>query len=83
MGSTSPIGSGNFEGRKEWLIVNYGDILRSSVQKRLNRSRCHLGCGLGLARGIMYYMGVQVPHGKEQFCRGKGWTTVNYKDALP
>jgi len=27
--------------------------LRSSVQKRLNRPRCRLGCGLGWAQGIM------------------------------
>jgi len=30
-------------------MVKYGDILRSSVQKRLNGSICHLGCGLGWA----------------------------------
>jgi len=29
------------------------NILRSSGQKRLNRSRCRLGCGLGWAQGIM------------------------------
>jgi len=31
-------------------IVKYMNTLRSSAQKRLNRSRCHLGCGLGCAR---------------------------------
>ena len=31
----------------------YRDTLRSSVQKRLNRSRCRLGCGLGTAQEIM------------------------------
>jgi len=27
-------------------IVKYRDTLRSSLQRWLNRSRCHLGCGL-------------------------------------
>ena len=31
---------------KGHLIVKYRDTLLSSVQKRLNRSRCRLGCGL-------------------------------------
>jgi len=31
-------------------IVKYRDTLRSSVQKRLNRSICRLGCGLRLAK---------------------------------
>jgi len=34
-------------------IVKYRDTLRSSVQKRLNRSGCHLGCGLRWAQGIV------------------------------
>jgi len=50
--------------------------LRSSVQKRLNRSRCRLGCGLGLAHGITNYMGVQIPNGKGQFWE-KGSSIVN------
>jgi len=37
MGVQIPHGKGNFE------IVKYRDILRSSVQKRLNQSRCRLG----------------------------------------
>jgi len=37
-------------------IAMYRDTPRSSVQRRLNRSRCRLGCGLVLAEGIMYYM---------------------------
>jgi len=41
------MGRGNFEGRKGHPIVKYRDTLRSSVQKRLNRSRCRLGCDLG------------------------------------
>jgi len=34
-------------------IVKYRDILRSSVQTRLNRSPCRLDRGLGLAQEIM------------------------------
>ena len=34
-------------------IVKYRDTLWSSVQKHLNRSRYHLGCGLGWDQGIM------------------------------
>ena len=34
-------------------IVKYRDARRSSVQKRLNRSICCLGCGLGWAEGSM------------------------------
>ena len=47
-----PRGKGQFRenGRP---FVKFGDTLRSSVQKRLNRSRCCLGCGLGLVVGIM------------------------------
>ena len=41
-------------------IVQYRDTLRSSVQKRLNRSRRHLGCGLGWAIGIVLHGGPAV-----------------------
>jgi len=34
-------------------MVKYRDTLRSSVQKRLNRFRCCLGCRLELAIGIV------------------------------
>jgi len=47
------VGRGNFEGGKGHPVVKYRDILQSSVQKRLNRSRCCLGCGLGWAVGIV------------------------------
>jgi len=40
-------------GAKGHPIVKYRDTLRSSVKKRLNQSRCHLGYGLGWAQGIM------------------------------
>jgi len=40
------MGRGSFEGGKGRPIVKYRDTLRSSVQKRLNQSRCHLSYGL-------------------------------------
>jgi len=41
-------------------VVKYRDTLRSSVQKWLNRSRCHLGCGFGWAQGIVLGGGPEV-----------------------
>jgi len=52
-GSDLPIGRGNFERGKGRPIVKYRDSLKSFVQKRLNRSRCRLSCGLGWSVGIM------------------------------
>jgi len=49
-GLDPPMGMGNFEGGMGSPTVKYRDSLRSSVQKRLNRSRCHLGCGLEWAQ---------------------------------
>jgi len=46
-GPDAPMGRGNFEGGKGHPIVKYRDTVQSSVQRRLNRSRCRLGCGLG------------------------------------
>jgi len=37
---------GNFEREKGWPSVKYRNSLPWVVQKRLNRSRCRLGCGL-------------------------------------
>jgi len=51
--SRSPMGRGNFERQNGRLIVKYRDTPRSSVQKRLNRSRCRLSYGLDWAVGIM------------------------------
>ena len=34
-------------------IVKYRDTLWSSEQEQLNQWRCHLGCGLGWAQGIL------------------------------
>ena len=38
-------------------IVKYRDTPRSSVQIRLNRSRCRLGCEIVWAKSIMCHMG--------------------------
>ena len=54
------MGRGNFEG-EEFPIAKYRDTLRSSVQKRLNRSRCCLSCELGLAYRNRELDGVQIP----------------------
>jgi len=51
-----PHGKRQFSGGKGRPIVKHRDTLRSPVQKRLNRSRCRLGYGLGWASGIMCYM---------------------------
>jgi len=42
---------------KRQTIVNNRDTPRLSVQKRLNRSRCRLGCGLTWAESITCYNG--------------------------
>jgi len=55
-GSPDPPWAGAILREKERPIVKYRDIIRSSVQKRLNRSICCLGCGLGWAQEIMCYM---------------------------
>jgi len=46
-----PIGRGKFEGTKGHHIVK--QTLRSSVQQRLNLTRCRLGCGLGSTVGVV------------------------------
>jgi len=64
------------------------------VQKRLNRSRCRLGYGLGWAQGSMYYRWAQIPHANgqllgERTCPGMPddalpfglWTRVGLKEA--
>ena len=52
-GPDPPMGRGKFEGGKGRPIVKHRDTLRSSVQKRLNLTRCRLGCGLGSTAGVM------------------------------
>ena len=76
-----PHGKGNFEGEGR-PIAKYRDTLQSSVQKRLNHSTCHLGCGLGWAQGIMYWMGSRSPSGSNfqgktaSHCKAYGRSTV-------
>jgi len=80
-GPDPPMGRGKFLGENGRPIVKYRDILRSSVERQLNRQRCHLVCGLGWVQGIVSYMGVQIPRGKGQFW-GKGSPIVKYTDFL-
>jgi len=54
-GPDLPIGRGNFEGTTCPDMPE--DTLPWAVQKWLNQSRCHVGCGVGWAKGNMYYMG--------------------------
>ena len=44
-------------GGNRQTIVNNSDTPRSSVQRRLNRSRCRLGCGFAWVECITCYMG--------------------------
>jgi len=55
------MGRGNFEGKQANHCQVYRDSPRSSGQRRLNRSRCSLGCGLAWAQSIMCYMGGSDP----------------------
>jgi len=55
-----------FGGRNGRPIVKYRDTLRSSVQKRLNRSRCRLGFGLGWAQEMACLMGCTDAEGRCQ-----------------
>jgi len=45
---------------------------REPCKKWLNQSRCCLGCGLILAQGTMYYMGVHIPLRRGNF-EGEKW----------
>jgi len=40
--------------RVAWSVCRSVCHDRELCKKRLNRSRCRLGCGLGLAQGIVY-----------------------------
>ena len=66
-GSPDPPIEGAIFCGKGHLFVKYRDALRSSVQKRLNRSRCCLGYGLGWAQGIVLDGGL----GAEGRCHAK------------
>ena len=50
----------------------YRDTLQSSVQTRLNRSRCRLGYGLAWAQGIMCYIGGPDPRWERAILVDKG-----------
>jgi len=52
-GQPDPPWEGAILGGKGRPVVKYGDTVRSSVQKRLNLTRCRLGCGLGSTVGFM------------------------------
>jgi len=58
-------GEGQFwEGNRQ-ITVNNRDTPRSSVQRRLNRWRCRLGCGLAWAESISRVTWeVQIPMGR-------------------
>ena len=51
-GSRSPYGKGQFFWGKGHPIVKYRETVQSSVQKQLNRLKCHLDCGPRWAEGI-------------------------------
>jgi len=58
-------------------FVKYRDSLWSSVQKRLNRSRCHLGCGLRRAQGIVLNGSPQAL--RDVYCGNQFWDAICYK----
>jgi len=66
-GSDLPMGRGKFLGENGRPIVKYRVILRSSVERRLNRQRCRLVCGFGWVQGIVSYMGSRSPVGRGNF----------------
>ena len=59
-GGPDPPREGTIWRGKDRRIVKYRDTLRSSVPKRLNRSRCRLGCGLGWAVGVVLDGGLEM-----------------------
>ena len=61
MSSRCQHGKGQFWGGNRQTTVNSRDTPRSSVEIQLNRSRCHLGCGLAWADSITCYMGGSDP----------------------
>jgi len=63
------MGRNNFEGETG---KPYRDTVRSSVQTRLNRSRCRFGCGLAWAQSIMCYMGGPNPWSERAILVDKG-----------
>jgi len=53
LGPDPPMGRGEFKRKKGRPVVKCSDSLPWAVQKRLNRSTCGLGFGLGWAQGSM------------------------------
>jgi len=76
------MGRGNFEGGNRQTIVNSRDTPRSSVQRQLNRLRCHLGCGSHGPKASRVTWEVQIPHWKGQFW-WIGAPIVKYRHFLP
>jgi len=61
---------------KGYPIVKYRDTMRSSVRKRLNQPRCHLGFGLACAHGI-------VLDGSPESVSPMGRSIAKYSDTVP
>jgi len=79
-GSRSPMGRGRFAGGNGRPSVKYKDALRSSVQKRLNRSRCRLGYGLGWVQGIVLDGGPEVL--RDVAMASTFWLLIDYNFGL-
>jgi len=79
-GPDTSMGRGNVEGETGKPL--YRDTPRSSVQRRLNRSRCRLGCGLAWAQASCVIWKVQILNGKGQFW-WIGAPIVKYRHFLP
>jgi len=55
-------------------------IRASALQKRKNRVRCRLGCGLVGDQGTVYWVGARIPmHGKGTH----GWGNTGARSVLP
>jgi len=76
-----PDGKEKFWGEKGEPIVKYRDTLCWALQKRLNQSRCCLGCGLGWTQGIVWD-GVQISPLEGAILEGKVWPIVKFRDTL-
>jgi len=79
-GPDAIMGMGNFGGNRQ-TIVKYRDTPRSSVQTRLNWSRCRLGCGFAWDQNHVLHRSPDPPL-EGAFWR-TGAPTVNYRHFLP
>jgi len=75
-------GKGQFWGGNRQTIVKYGDTPRSSVQRQLNWSRCHLGCGLAWAESIVLCGRSRSPMGRDKNFWWTGAPIVKYRHFL-